>query len=437
MRKIEMIALGKMGFPPRISGELGDGMKTPDEVLAMIRLKECGWGLRRIASHFACSRQTVKRYVKAGKPMGFCKPSRQGRLSGHEEFLRERLIRHRGNADVVRQELAAEKGVVASLRTVERAVLPHRAALHAEALACMRFETPPGRQLQIDFGERFVMIGGVATKAYVFVATLGYSRRLHVRAFRHERQEAWFFGLESAFATFGGVPEEVLMDNARALVVSHEATSRTVVFNEKLLAFARHWGFSPRACAPYRARTKGKTENGVGYVKKNAMAGRSFASWEEFEAHLSRWEREVANARVHGTTEETPMARFTREEAARLKPLAGRPGFGSLRELTRMVGHDCAIEVDANSYSVPWRLIGERVAVTVSAGFVRIRHGSAEVAAHLQAEGRRQRIVDRAHLAGVTASRPARRAQAPGAEEPPPSLLRPLADYEAVIGGGF
>ena len=131
------------------------------------------------------------------------------------------------------------------------------------------------------------------------------------------------------------------------------------------------------------------------------------------------------------------MARFTREEAARLKPLAGRPGFGSLRELTRMVGHDCAIEVDANSYSVPWRLIGERVAVTVCAGFVRIRHGSAEVAAHRQAEGRRQRIIDRAHLAGVTASGPARRAQAPDAEEPPPSLLRPLADYEAVIGGGF
>jgi transposase len=333
--------------------------------------------------------------------------------------------------------LAAEKGVVASLRTVERAVLPHRAALRAEALACVRFETPPGRQLQIDFGERFVMIGGVATKAYVFVATLGHSRRLHVRAFRHERQEAWFFGLESAFATFGGVPEEVPMDNARALVVAHEATSRTVFFNDKLLAFARHWGFSPRACALDRARTKGKTENGVGYVKKNAMAGHSFASWEEFEAHLSRWEREVANARVHGTTEETPMVRFTREEAARLKPLAGRPGFGSLRELTRMVGHDCAIEVDANSYSVPWRLIGERVAVTISAGFVRIRRGSAEVAAHLQAEGRRQRIVDRAHLAGVTVSGPARRAQTPGAEEPPPSLLRPLADYEAVIGGGF
>ncbi len=350
--------------------------------------------------------------------------------------MRERLIRHRGDADVVRQELAAEKSVVASLRTVERAVRAHRAALRAEALACVRFVTPPGRQLQIDFGERFATIGGAATKVFVFVATLGYSRRLHVRAFRHERQEAWFSGLESAFAAFGGVVEEVLMDNARALVVSHEATSRTVVFNEKLLAFARHWGFVPRACAPYRARTKGKTENGVGYVKKNAIAGRSFADWEAFEAHLARWEREVANARVHGTTEETPMTRFLRDEAARLKPLAGRATFGTLRELTRIVGHDCTVEVDANSYSVPWRLIGERVAVTVAAGVVRIRQGANEVAAHPQAEGRRRRVVDRAHLAGVAADGGARPLAGP-VETPPPSLLRPLADYQALIGGAF
>ncbi|RVD63563.1 transposase, partial [Mesorhizobium sp. M4A.F.Ca.ET.029.04.2.1] len=136
------------------------------------------------------------------------------------------------------------------------------------------------------------------TKAFVFVATLGHSRRLHVRAFRAEKQEHWFAGIESAFTSFGGVPEEVLMDNPRALVVRHDAASRSVEFNDKLIAFAKHWGFRPRACAPYRARTKGKTESGVGYVKKNAIAGHSFTSWEAFEAHLARWEREVANARI-------------------------------------------------------------------------------------------------------------------------------------------
>jgi len=417
-------------------------MKTPDDVAAMLRLKECGWGVKRIARELGCSHHTVKHYLAAGGPRPFRSPKRRKMLDGLDDWLRERFLRHRGNADVVRQDLAAEKSIAVSLRTLQRAVQPYRQALKAEALATVRFETPPGRQLQIDFGERLVEIGGIKIKAFVFVATLGHSRRCHVRAFRHERQESWFSGLESTFLSFGGVPEEVLMDNPRALVHRHDAASRQVTFNDKLLAFARHWGFRPRACAPYRARTKGKTEHGVGYVKKNAIAGHAFASWEAFEAHLARWERDVANVRIHGTTGEVPMVRFERDEAYRLKPLGGRPSFGSLRELTRVVGNDCAVEVDTNSYSVPWRLIGERVAVTVAAGEVRIRYGVREVAVHKQARGRRQRVIDRAHLDGVAGGDGAVRRQViegPPIDQPPPppALLRPLAEYEAIAGGGF
>lgn len=155
---------------------------------------------------------------------------------------------------------------------------------------------------------------------------------------------------------FGGVPEEVLRDNPRALVQRHDVASRHVTFNENLLAFARHWGFRPRACTPYRARTKGKTENGVGYVKKNATAGHAFATWKTFEAHLAGRERDIANVRLDGTTVEVPMVRFERDEAHRLQPLGGRPWFGSLPELSRVVGNDCAVQVDTNSHSVPWRL---------------------------------------------------------------------------------
>lgn len=420
----------------------GQVMKTPDDVAAMVRLKACGWGIKRIARELGCSHHTVKHYVAAGGVVPFKARMRAKTLDGQEDWLRERFLRHRGNADVVRQDLFAEKGLAVSLRTLQRAVMPYRQALKAEALATTRFETPPGRQLQIDFGERLVEIGGAKVKAFVFVATLGHSRRCHVRAFRHEKQESWFAGLESAFTTFCGVPEEVLMDNPRALVVRHDAASRTVQFNDKLIAFAKHWGFAARACAPYRARTKGKTESGVGYVKKNAIAGHAFASWEAFEAHLAKWEREVANVRVHGTTGEAPKARFERDEAHRLKPLGQRPLFGSLRELTRVVGNDCAVEIDTNSYSVPWRLIGERVAVTVAAGEIRIRHGVREVAVHRLVQGRRQRVIDRAHLDGVAGRDGVVRRQAiegpPVLQpSPPPSLLRPLAEYEAVAGGSF
>jgi transposase len=414
-------------------------MKTPDDVEEMLRLKARGWGLKRIARELGCSHHTVKAYVAAGGVKSFKPPVRAKKLDGLDDWLRERFIRHRGNADVVRQELLAEKGIAVSPRTMQRTLQPYRQALKAEALATVRFETPPGRQLQIDFGERLVDIAGTKVKAFMFVATLGHSRRVHVRAFRHEKQESWFTGLESAFTTFGGVPEIVLMDNARALIVRHDAVSRTVQFNDKLLAFAKHWGFGPRACAPYRARTKGKTERGVGYVKKNAIAGRSFPSWEAFEAHLAQWEREVANVSMHGTTGEAPMVRFQRDEAHRLKPLGDHPPFGRLRELSRLVGNDCAIEVDTNSYSVPWRLIGERVAVTVAAGEIRIRHGVREVAVHSQVNGRRQRVIDRAHLDGVAGVVCRREIveTPPPQHPPPPTLLRPLAEYEAAIGGSF
>lgn len=413
-------------------------MLEPEEVSAMLRLKELGWGAKRIARELGVSRNTVKEYIAAGGWTPYEQPERKKTLDGLETWLRERLRRHRGNADVVRQELAAEKRILVSLRTVERAVKPYRQELAAEARATVRFETPSGKQLQIDFGERLVEIGGAKVRAYLFVGTLGFSRRHHVRAFRNERQESWFDGLESAFAKFGGVTEEVLFDNARALVVEHDPATRTVVFNDKLKAFAKHWGFRPRACAPYRARTKGKTENGVGYVKRNAIAGRSFPTWEAFEAHLEAWTREIADVRVHGTTGEAPIERFRRAEAKALKSIAGIPPFHVARELIRRVQSDCAVEIDGNAYSVPWRLIGEPVRATVMGGMVRIHHGTQEVAVHTVCAGRRQRAVDPAHFEGLIGFRPGRaRDPASSVATLPPALLRSLGEYEALVGGSF
>src|SRR4051794_4792683 len=120
-------------------------MKTPDDVA--LRLRACGWGLKRIARELGCSDRTVKGYVGASGVKPFKSPERR-RLHGLEGWLRERFIRHRGNADAARQDLVTEKGVTVSRRTLQRAVQPYRQALKAEALATMRFETPPGRQLQ-------------------------------------------------------------------------------------------------------------------------------------------------------------------------------------------------------------------------------------------------------------------------------------------------
>ncbi|MDP9096686.1 MAG: IS21 family transposase, partial [Pseudomonadota bacterium] len=339
------------------------------------------------------------------------------------------------------QELASELGIVISLRTVERAVSHLRRELAAEALATVRFETPPGRQLQIDFGQRRIAIDDEAPgRVYLFVATLGYSRRVYAAAFRNERQSAWLEGIEGAFRHFGGLPGELLLDNARALVKHHDAATREVEFNDRLHAFARYWDVRPIACAPYRARTKGKDERGVGYVKNNAVAGRRFASWGALEAHLAWWMREVADVRVHGTTGEAPIARFEREERQLLRPLNGRPPFRQLRELTRRVQNDACVDIDTNHYSVPWKLIGAEVTVQVG-GEIRIHHGGIEVACHDKRLGRRERVVDRDHLHGIVPCRPNLASDGTGAAPPmtPPGieLLRPLSEYEQAAGGGW
>jgi transposase len=413
-------------------------MKLPEEVEAVLRLHRQGWGTRRIAVELGMSRNTVRRYVRQGSWCAYKGPKRAGKLAGLEDWLAERFRRHRGNAEVVRQELASELGVSVSLRTVERAVAPLRQQLRAEARATVRFETEPGHQLQIDFGERRVWIGGEQVKVHLFVATLGYSRRLYVQAFTHQRQSAWLSGLEGAFRHFEGVPQQILLDNARALVDYHDPVTREVRFNARFHAFCHYWGVQPQACAPNRARTKGKDERGVGYVKHNAIAGRRFDSWAQLEAHLVWWQREIADQRYHGTTGERPIDRFEAAEAQALSPLDGKAPFLQIRELSRRVHTDACVEVDTHHYSVPWRLIGEMVRVQLSDGQVRIYHGAIEVAQHPEQTGQRRRCIDPAHLQGIV-SKQATVSPSTAAPSPVPAgeLQRPLSEYEAIVGGAW
>jgi transposase len=416
-------------------------MKDPEDVQVMLRLHALGWGSRRIAKELGVSRNTVRAYLRQGGWQPYKKPARTSVLDGHQQWLRASFLQHRGNAEVVRQELERVHQVRVSLRTVERAVAPYRRELRAAARATVRFETPPGRQLQIDFGSCQVEVDGERVRVRLFVATLGFSRRLYVRATRHERQSAWLQGLEGAFRHFDGVPSEVLVDNAKALVTSHDASAGEVVFNDRFQAFCAYWGVTPRACKPYRARTKGKDERSVGYVKRNAIAGRTFTSWAALEAHLVEWTRDVADQRIHGTTEEKPAERFDREEAAALQQVDGRAPFLQLRELARRVHSDACVMVDTNAYSVPWHLIGSEVTVTVHGGQVAIHHAGEVVGEHAELAGRGQRSVLREHLDGVVGVRPARvpDAAAPAPEPPEvvemPELLRPLEIYEDAVGG--
>ena len=412
-------------------------MQTPEDVAQMLRLKAAGLGIKPIALKMGCSKNTVRRYLREGGWVAYKRAERKSALRGLESWLAQRLLQHRGNADVVRQDLEREHGVTLSLRTVERAVAPFRRELRAAEVATIRFETAPGEQLQIDFGETSVSIAGERVRVHLFVATLGYSRRPYVAVFSHERQSAWWQGIEGAFHHFGGRTRELLIDNAKPLVDLHDAQTREVLFNARFHAFCRYWDVLPKACAPYRARTKGKDERGVGYVKRNAIAGHAFASLAALEAHLAWWMREVADSRVHGTTGEIPIERFQAKEAAALRPLEGRTTFQPIRECVRRVHADACIELETNRYSVPWRLIGETVSVLVNEQ-VRVMHAGQEVAMHTRLAGQRRASIHREHLIGIVGAEPRPQPSAINvAATVPPELLRSLHEYEALTGGAW
>jgi hypothetical protein len=170
-----------------------------------------------------------------------------------------------------------------------------------------------------------------------------------------------------------------------------------LVFHERLLSFAAYWGFTPRACAPYRSRTKGKVENGVGYVKKSGLAG------------------------PHGTTGESPQLRFERDERHALLPLPDKPAFDAVRELLRTVHDDACVEVETNWYSVTVQLTDTQLTVL---------HAGQLVARHPRLQGRRQRSVDPNHWQGLV-----REPQTPSPPDEPllGELGRDLSVYEQLV----
>ena len=185
----------------------------------------------------------------------------------------------------------------------------------------IRFETPAGRQAQVDFA-RFRFPWGVR---YALLVVLGYSRLLWCRFYPRQDMRALMDGIEEAFAYFGGVPHELLFDQMKAVITRDlRLEGGALVRNAEFLRFARHWGFTARACRPYRAQTKGKVERPVRYLRGNFVYGRTFLQDGDLDHQRQLWLEQVANVRVHGTTRERPRVRFDREERFLLQPLAPR-----------------------------------------------------------------------------------------------------------------
>ena len=348
-------------------------------------------------------------------------------LTAHADFVRDRAPQVNYSARILYQELRTSRGYTGSYETVKRSVAPLREVqLHA-ACTRLRFETPPGQQSQIDWGQATVPFRAGPSVVHVFVLTLGFSRRGFYHACADERLAQFLEAHERAFAHFGGHTREHLYDRPRTVCYADETGRR--IWNPTFKAFADYWGFEPRVCRPYRAQTKGKVESGVKYVKRNFLPGRTFVDVVDFQAQLDEWNTTIADRRVHGTTHELPMVRFEREHG-QLVPLAGQGSFQQEARVSRIVAEDYLVSLATNRYSVPFRLIGQPVKILPS---------GREGATHPVIPGNHQFRILPEHGPGAIARTARQRQSTPHRSESaahtlPEVEVRDLACYEALLG---
>ncbi|GLV14033.1 hypothetical protein Heshes_17170 [Alicyclobacillus hesperidum] len=226
------------------------------------------------------------------------------------------------------------------------------------AKATVRFETAPGEQAQIDLGA-FPYIDTTENRRtlWCFAMVLSYSRMLYLEFIKASDQLHILQALRNAVEFFGGVPKCVLSDNCAPLVLSNDGRGH-VDWQPAYLDFAKYYGFVPKACRPYRSRTKGKVERPIRYIR-DSFWPTTFVDLADVNQQAFIWRDTVANVRIHGTTHERPQTRFTEERLQRLPDHRYPLAYTALRKVL----NDCRISWNASLYSVPWQYVGKSVLV--------------------------------------------------------------------------
>lgn len=336
-------------------------MLNKEAFAVMKALRQRGVYIEDIAADLGVHPKTVSRALQRGGAPERGRPAQSSKLDVYKPQVDRLLAEGVWNAVVILREIQAEGYTGGS--TILREYIQPKRVLRASK-ATVRFETRPGQQLQTDWGEIVTKVAGESTKVYFIVNELGFSRRFHFWCTDSQDAEHTYEGLIRSFEYFGGVTQEVLVDNQKSAVLKPRHRDQPAHFNERFLDLAALYGFTPRACRPYRARTKGKDERMVGYLKQHFFVRyRAFESWAHLNQLAEDWLAKEADPRVHGTVKEVVAERFEREKPA-LGPLPAHRYDTAYLEV-RQVAWDAYVEVRGNRYSVPSDLAGQSVGVRI------------------------------------------------------------------------
>jgi len=397
-----------------------------------------GLSVSAIAHMTGLDRKTVRKYVTIGleSPSYTPRQIRPTMVAPFHAYLRERVVAYPELTGTRLHRELRERGYEGGYTAVKdflRSIRPNSSPGFE-----VRFETPPGRQAQVDFAHfRTVFTDelGVERVVWLFSLVLGHSRMLWGRFVPHQDMQTLLRCHAAAFEALGGAPTEILYDRMKTVVDREEPQGGTepshIVYNRTLVEFARHYGYLPKACKAYRAKTKGKVERPFRYIREDFFLGRGFCNLDDLNSQFRQWLDEVANLRTHATTRRVVAEHFA-EERPSLQKLPAGP-FQAVLRLERRITKDGMVSVDGNLYSVPDTTRRRPVEVHSTADEVRILEDGRVVAVHPVMDGRGQRRI----TAGHRSAPPPPNSQTP--RNGPPQgrsgdivALRPLAFYDAV-----
>lgn len=358
-----------------------------------------GYTIKGVAREFGISRNTVRKALREDQsPRYTPQKPRASKLDPYKDYLKARLEKCPRLSGVrLFQEIQAQ-GYPGRISILRDFLQPLRAQIHHDLT--VRFETMPGQQGQVDWGSFGTVIEqGQVHRLYGFVLVLGYSRAMYVEFTLSQTIESLLRCHLHAFDYFGGYPCELLYDHMKTVILSETPDGQGRRWNPKFLDFAGYYGVVPRLCRPYRARTKGKVERMIGYVKDNFFEGRSFTCVEDLNHQTIVWCDTVANVRVHATTKEVPFERLKREG---LLSHTQRPVYDTAEVVARKVSRDCYLSFKGNFYSVPWIYGGKAVTVRATPQDVLEIWGDGKrVGTHRLCKKKGHVITDPEHLKGL------------------------------------
>jgi transposase len=368
------------------------------ELVMILELHSQGLSVSAISERTGMDRKTVRKYIGQGLkvPTYKARPIKATVIRAYEPFIIGRLDQWPDLSATRLWREITELGYRGCYTSVKRFVAEIRPSSPTEFE--VRFETPAGQQAQVDFAHFQTVFSdepGQLRRVWLFSMVLGHSRYLWGKYVMHQDLATVLRCHSEAFEHFGGVPREILYDRMKTAVLGERYDGSHIVYNEKLLGCAKHYGFTPKACKAYRAKTKGKVERPFRYIREDFFMGRSFANLDDLNGQLRQWLDKVANARVHGTTNRVVLDHMVEERGSLLALASGR--FDAVLQLERRITNDGCISVGGNLYSVPNGTRKRPVEVELTAHQVRILEGGAVVAVHGLLTGRNERSVLTGH----------------------------------------